>query len=117
MNKIKKFIVFSIFNGLLIICIAFYPSLLLSTNNKVLDFETKNWDRLFENSMFEKNTLNNWEIKGKAFEKGPTKERVIQETDGTGSVKKELRMNFNDRPELYRQPKFSGIKELEDIIL
>ena len=111
MNKIKKFIVFSIFNGSLIICIAFYPSLLLSTNNKVLDFETKNWDRLFENSMFEKNTLNNWEIKGKAFEKGPTEERVIQETDGTGSVKKELRMNFNDRPELYRQPKFSGIKD------
>mgnify|MGYP000571950583 CR=1 FL=1 len=59
----------------------------------------------------EKNTLNNWEIKGKAFEKGPTEERVIQETDGTGSVKKELRMNFNDRPELYRQPKFSGIKD------
>ncbi|MEE2877357.1 MAG: hypothetical protein VX822_06220, partial [Candidatus Neomarinimicrobiota bacterium] len=111
MNKIKEFIFPSIFTGLFIICVGLYPSSLLSNNNKALDFETKNWDRLFENSMFEKNTLYNWEIKGKAFEKGPTEERVIQKTDGTESVKKELELNFNDRPELYRQPRLLGIKD------
>ena len=111
MNKIKKFTFFSIFRGLLIICIGLYPPYLLSETNQPLDFETKDWDRLFENSMFEKNTLNNWEINGTAFEKGPTKERVIQKTDGTGSVIKELRLNLIDRPELYRQPNFSGIKD------
>ena len=111
LNEIKKFDIITIFRGLFIIYIGLYPPCLLSKKNEPLDYETKNWEKLFENSMFEKNTLNNWEVNGKAFEQGPTKDRVIQKTDGTGSVKKELSLNLIDRPELYRQPNFSGIQD------
>ena len=111
LNEIKKFDIITIFRGLFIIYIGLYPPCLLSKKNEPLDYETKNWEKLFENSMFEKNTLNNWEVNGKAFEQGPTKDRVIQKTDGTGSVKKGLSLNLIDRPELYRQPNFSGIQD------
>ena len=60
MNEIKKFDISTIFRGLFFLYIGLYPPYLLSNKNQPLDSEPKNWEKLFENSMFEKNTLNNW---------------------------------------------------------
>ena len=50
LNEIKKFDIITIFRGLFIIYIGLYPPCLLSKKNEPLDYQTKNWEKLFDST-------------------------------------------------------------------
>lgn len=63
---------------------------------------------LFENSDFSRGDFLNWESKGEAFGEGPARDVTRPDGDVTGSAGKDLNLRWDNHPEVYCQPAFSG---------
>ena len=65
-------------------------------------------ESLFENSDFSKGDFVNWVLEGEAFGGGPARGVIPPDGDVTGTVGKDRKLRWDNHPEVFRQPEFSG---------